>query len=194
MGGVSEGIRTPGRWSHNPELYQLSYAHHPCCGAAIRLLRRFCGTISGAQPGRIIAFPPGTRSPNFLLLSTVKKRLQPRSGGTSPTSSPSRTKDKSAIDHAATMEVFSSHGNGTMTIIRENSPTNFAVEQNLQTMAGAKCLTLDRKTNHIITDAAVYGPPPAPATPPPAGAPPQGRGGGRGPMLPDSFSMLVVGK
>ncbi len=26
-GGVSEGIRTPGRWSHNPELYQLSYAH-----------------------------------------------------------------------------------------------------------------------------------------------------------------------
>ena len=25
--GVSEGIRTPGRWSHNPELYQLSYAH-----------------------------------------------------------------------------------------------------------------------------------------------------------------------
>ena len=25
---MSEGIRTPGRWSHNPELYQLSYAHH----------------------------------------------------------------------------------------------------------------------------------------------------------------------
>jgi hypothetical protein len=26
--GVSEGIRTPDRWSHNPELYRLSYAHH----------------------------------------------------------------------------------------------------------------------------------------------------------------------
>ncbi len=26
------------------------------------------------------------------------------------------------------------------------------------------------------------------------GATPQGRGGGRGPMLPDSFSILVVGK
>jgi hypothetical protein len=24
---VGEGIRTPGRWSHNPELCQLSYAH-----------------------------------------------------------------------------------------------------------------------------------------------------------------------
>ena len=26
--GVSEGCRTPNRWSHSPELYQLSYAHH----------------------------------------------------------------------------------------------------------------------------------------------------------------------
>jgi hypothetical protein len=25
--GVSDGDRTRGRWSHNPELYQLSYAH-----------------------------------------------------------------------------------------------------------------------------------------------------------------------
>ncbi len=25
---MSDGIRTRGRWSHNPELYQLSYAHH----------------------------------------------------------------------------------------------------------------------------------------------------------------------
>jgi hypothetical protein len=63
------------------------------------------------------------------------------------------------------------------------------VEQDLQTMAGAKTLTLDTKTNHILSMAAEYGPPP------PAGAP-QGRGGrgARGPMLPDSFSILVVGK
>jgi hypothetical protein len=26
-GGVSDGVRTRDRWSHNPELYQLSYAH-----------------------------------------------------------------------------------------------------------------------------------------------------------------------
>ncbi|HEX7484882.1 MAG TPA: hypothetical protein VF332_01920 [Vicinamibacterales bacterium] len=60
------------------------------------------------------------------------------------------------------MEVFSSHGNGTMTIVKEKSPTSFEVEQNLRTMAGAKCLTLDTKTNHILTDAAEYGPPPPP--------------------------------
>ena len=75
----------------------------------------------------------------------------------------------------ATMEAFSSHGNGTMTIVKENSPTSFAVEQNLQTMTGAKTLTLDTKTNHILTMAAEYGPPPP--APPAGAAPPQGRGG-----------------
>jgi DNA-binding beta-propeller fold protein YncE len=95
----------------------------------------------------------------------------------------------------ATMEAFSTHGNGTLTVVRETSPTNFEVEQNLDTMMGAKTLTLDTKTNHILTMAAEYGPPPPPA-PSPDGAP-QGRGGrgpARGPMLPGSFSILVVGK
>jgi hypothetical protein len=77
--------------------------------------------------------------------------------------------------------------------VKETSPTTFEVEQNLQTMAGAKTLTLDTKTSHILTMAAEYGAPPAT---PPADAPQGrgGRGGGRGPMLPDSFSILVVGK
>ena len=101
-----------------------------------------------------------------------------------------------AVFNPATMEAFSSHGNGTMTIVKENSPTSFVVEQNLNTMAGAKVLTLDSKTNHILTDAAEYGPPQPPAAP--GAAPPQGgrggRGPARGPMLPDSFSILVVGK
>jgi hypothetical protein len=55
-------------------------------------------------------------------------------------------------------------------------------------MVGAKTLTLDTKTNHVLTMTAEYGPAPAPA----AGAPP-GRGNPRGPMLPDSFVILVVG-
>jgi len=45
---------------------------------------------------------------------------------------------------------------------------------------------LDGKTSRILLIAAEFGPPP---TPPPAG----GRGG-RGQMVPDSFSILVVGK
>jgi len=102
-----------------------------------------------------------------------------------------------AVFNSATMEAFSTHGNGTLTVVREKSPTSFEVEQNLDTMMGAKTLTLDRKTNHIFTMAAEYGPAPAPGTPqPPVGAPQPGRGRGpaRGPMLPGSFSILVVGK
>ena len=109
------------------------------------------------------------------------------------TSLPLAGSSDGAVFNPATKEVFSAHGNGTMTIVKENSPTSFTVEQNLQTMVGAKCLTLDTKTKHILTDAAEYGPPPAPVTNPPAGAQ-QGRGPARGPMLPDSFRILVVGK
>ncbi len=85
-----------------------------------------------------------------------------------------------------TMEAFSSQRDGTLTVIKENSPTSFVVEQNVQTMSGAKTLTLDSKTNHILLIAAQFGPPP---NPPPAGA-----RFNRGPMVPDSFSILVVGK
>jgi hypothetical protein len=99
-----------------------------------------------------------------------------------------------AVFNPATMEAFSTHGNGTLTVVKETSPTSFEVEQNLDTMAGAKTLTLDAKTNHILTMAAEYGPPPP--VPPAGTTPPQGRGRGpaRGPMLLDSFSILVVGK
>jgi DNA-binding beta-propeller fold protein YncE len=91
-----------------------------------------------------------------------------------------------ALFNPATMEAFSSQGDGTLTIVKENSPSGFVVEQTLKTMTRAKTLTLDSKTNHILLIAAEYGPPPSP--PPAAGR------GGRGPMVPDSFSILVVGK
>ena len=94
-----------------------------------------------------------------------------------------------ATFNPATMEAFSSNGDGTLTIIKENSPTDFVVEQNLQTMTRAKTLSLDSKTNRILLIAAEYAPPPTPPTPPPAG----GRGG-RGQMVPGSFTILCVGK
>jgi hypothetical protein len=102
-----------------------------------------------------------------------------------------------AIFNPKTMEAFSSHGNGTLTVIKENSPTSFAVEQTLKTMTGGKTCTLDAKTGHVLIIAAEYAPPPAaPATPAPPS--PDGRGGrgrgGRGQMLPDSFTILVVGQ
>ena len=88
----------------------------------------------------------------------------------------------------ATTEAISAEYAGTMTFVKENSPTSFTVEQTLQTMVGAKTLALDTKTGHLLTMAAEFGPPPADAKPGPAGRPP------RGPMMEGSFSIVMVGK
>jgi YVTN family beta-propeller protein len=86
----------------------------------------------------------------------------------------------------ATMEAFSSNVDGTLTVIKENSPTSFVVEQTVQTMPGARTSTLDAKTGRIFLIAAEFGPPTPPAQP--------GGRAGRGAIVPDSFSILVVGK
>jgi DNA-binding beta-propeller fold protein YncE len=91
-----------------------------------------------------------------------------------------------AAFNPSTMEAFSTHGNGTLTVVKEKSPTSFEVEQNLDTMNGARTITFDSKTNHILTMSQERGP----APPPPAG-------GGRGkqaPAIPGSFTILVIGK
>src|SRR6185369_16751702 len=65
-----------------------------------------------------------------------------------------------AVFNPATMETFSSQGDGTLTVIKEKSPTSFVVEQTVKTMPSAKTLTLDSKTNHILLIGAEFGPPP----------------------------------
>ena len=94
-----------------------------------------------------------------------------------------------------TMEAFSTQGNGTMTIVKEKSPTGFEVEQDLKTWPGngARTIAFDNKTGRLFAMATELGPPP-PA--PPAGTPPPagGRGAGRGAAIPGSFTIIMVGK
>jgi DNA-binding beta-propeller fold protein YncE len=100
-----------------------------------------------------------------------------------------------ATFNPATMEVFSSQGDGTLTVIKEDSPTSFRVEETVPTPARAKTLTLDTKTNQIYLITAEFGPVPAPpanAPPPQPGAP--AMRGPRAPMIPQSFQIVVVGK
>jgi hypothetical protein len=88
-----------------------------------------------------------------------------------------------------TMEAFSSQRDGTLTVVKENSLTDFAVEQTVETKPGAKTSALDTKTNQIYLITAD----PAPAPTPPA----DGKGGPRirrNVWLPDSFTIIVVGK
>jgi DNA-binding beta-propeller fold protein YncE len=86
----------------------------------------------------------------------------------------------SAIFNPETRETYSAQVDGTLTIIKEKSPTSFEVEQTVQTKPSAKQMVWDSKTKRILLVAADYAPPPTP--------------GGRGQMLPDSFSIVVVSK
>ncbi len=106
------------------------------------------------------------------------------------TSLPLAGNSDGAVFNPKTMEAFSTHANGTLTIVKENSPTSFVVEQNLQTVDGAKTLTLDGKTNRILTMTAEFGP--APAADPKKDAQKGGRG--RGQVKPDTFVILAIGK
>jgi YVTN family beta-propeller protein len=86
----------------------------------------------------------------------------------------------------STKEAFSSQGDGTLTVIKETSPTDFAVEQTVKTMPSAKTMTIDSKTGHILLIAAEFGPAPAPE---PGQQRPR-----RGPMTPGSFTIIEVAK
>ncbi len=88
--------------------------------------------------------------------------------------------------NANTMEAFSSQRDGTLTIIKESTPTSFVVEQTVQTKAGCKTCSLDTKNNRIVLICTERAPQaavapamnaPAPAPNAPAGG---GRRGGRG--------------
>jgi uncharacterized protein YjiK len=97
-----------------------------------------------------------------------------------------------------TMEAFSSQRDGTLTIIKEKSPTSFEGEQTVQTKPRAKTCTLDTKNDHIILITTEAAPTPAPApgapaTPPANTEQPGGnRRGGRG--GPGMLDILVVGR
>jgi DNA-binding beta-propeller fold protein YncE len=127
------------------------------------------------QSGNPPAQPP---QPMMVILSATDGKILanlPLAGGSD-----------GAVFNPATMEAFSTQGNGTMTIVKENSPTSFEVEQNLQTMNGARTVTFDSKTGRLFTMSQERGP-----------APPPPPGGGRAPQgtpVPGSFTILMIGK
>jgi hypothetical protein len=91
-----------------------------------------------------------------------------------------------------TMEAFSSHRDGTLTIIKENSATSFEVEQTVQTKPGCKTCSLDSRNNRIVLICTERAPQPASTTPAPgAEAPSGGRRGGGGPGY---LNVLFVGR
>ena len=77
---------------------------------------------------------------------------------------------------------FASCGDGTLTVVSEQSPDRFSVAEQVTTAPGARTMALDPKTHQVFLVTAKFGPRPA------------GETRGRPPILPDSFKLLVVAK
>jgi len=88
----------------------------------------------------------------------------------------------------ATREALAPTGDGHLTVVKEDGPSRFSIAQTLDTLPGARTIALDGKTGHIFLMTAEYGPVPPDAPPPVPGRI------ARGPMLPDSFKIIEIGR
>ena len=80
---------------------------------------------------------------------------------------------------------FSSNGDGTLTVVREDSKDKFSVVENITTLPRARTMAIDTKTHKVYLATAQFGPTPAVTKEVPRP---------RAPMLPNSFVILVYGR
>ncbi|MGI8468458.1 MAG: YncE family protein [Pyrinomonadaceae bacterium] len=92
--------------------------------------------------------------------------------------------DAAAFD-PNTKLAFSSNGEGTLTVVREDAGDKFSVAENVTTRRGARTMALDTKTHKVYLATAQFG-----ATPAPTAERPRPRPA----IVPDSFVILVYGK
>jgi DNA-binding beta-propeller fold protein YncE len=79
----------------------------------------------------------------------------------------------------ASGDVFASNADGTLTVIHQETPDAYRVAQTLPTPQGSRNLGLDPSNHHVYLVSAKFGEAPA-------------GGRGRRPVLPGTFSLLVV--
>jgi DNA-binding beta-propeller fold protein YncE len=79
--------------------------------------------------------------------------------------------------------VFSSNGEGTLTVVNQDSPNSYSVAQTVKTERGARTMALDLKTHKVYLSNAEFGPAPAASADNPRPRPK---------ILPGTFKLLVV--
>lgn len=84
-----------------------------------------------------------------------------------------------AVFNPKTQQIFTSNREGTLSVLHEVSPDRYETLQTLKTEPGARTLALDEKTDRIFMPTARMGATPA--------------GGGRAPIVPESFVLLAAG-
>ena len=94
--------------------------------------------------------------------------------------------DAAEFDAATGLIYFSTGGgDGAVSIFHEDSPDKYTLVENVKTQSGARTMALDHKTGKVYVSVAGLGPRPdaEPGKPQP-----------RAPVLPGTFSILVVGQ
>lgn len=94
-----------------------------------------------------------------------------------------RGPDAAAYDEKRGL-VFSSNGEGTLTVVKQESADKYSVADTVKTQAGARTMALDPATGRVYLVTAEFGPAPAPTASQPRQRPT---------VVPDSFTVLVVG-
>jgi DNA-binding beta-propeller fold protein YncE len=90
--------------------------------------------------------------------------------------------DATVFDPEAKL-VITSNGEGTLTVIHEDTPDAYQVVQTVPTQQGARTLSLDTMTHRLFLPVAALGPPP-----PPTSAQPHPRPS----IVPGTFAILVI--
>jgi DNA-binding beta-propeller fold protein YncE len=80
---------------------------------------------------------------------------------------------------AASGNAFASNADGTLTVIHQDAPDQYRVVENVQTPQGARNMGLDPTNHRVFIVSAKFGPAPA-------------GGRGRAPVLPGSFTLMVI--
>jgi hypothetical protein len=80
---------------------------------------------------------------------------------------------------------YNSNGDGTVTVIHQESPDKYTVVDNVKTQSGSRTMALDLKTHQIFVPMGESGPPVKPTPDNPRG---------RGERKPGTFAILIYGR
>jgi hypothetical protein len=92
--------------------------------------------------------------------------------------------DGSAFDPATGL-AFASCGDGTITVVHEDSPDRYTVVQTISTQRGARTMALDTANHNVYTVTSEFGPAPAPTADNPRPRPVP---------IPSTFTLLIYGR
>ena len=93
--------------------------------------------------------------------------------------------DGTAFDPETQLAFSTNGGDGTLTVVHEDSPDKYTVVQTVETGRGARTIALDPTTHTIYTVTAQFGPPPEATPQQPRPRPPQ---------VPGTFQLLVIAR